>query len=51
MNKRVEVLDAIGSVRYVGPLKHIEADENEIWVGIEWDDHFRGKHSGTINNF
>lgn len=33
-----------GLVRYVGPL---ESRGPETWVGVEWDDAGRGKHSGT----
>lgn len=31
-----------GTVRYVGPV----AGQKGVWVGVEWDDVHRGKHSG-----
>ena len=48
MNTRVYVHPEIGTVRYEGPLLHKESDPNDIWIGIEWDNPYRGKHSGTV---
>lgn len=33
----------IGTVRFVGPVD----GTNGAWIGVEWDDPSRGKHSGT----
>lgn len=37
--------DNIGTVRYVGALTGAPG----VWVGVEWDDAKRGKHSGSYN--
>ncbi|KFB53870.1 AGAP010770-PA-like protein [Anopheles sinensis] len=42
---RVKVGQFFGTVRYVGEVPNTEGE----WIGIEWDDPVRGKHSGTIN--
>lgn len=47
LNRRVEINEHTGTIRYVGKLKHSKKD-NDIWIGIEWDDETRGKHNGTI---
>jgi tubulin-specific chaperone E len=47
LNRRIEVSDHIGTVKYVGKLKHTNKDD-EFWVGVEWDDPSRGKHNGTV---
>lgn len=41
---RVQYESSIGTVRYVGPLRG--RDTSLVWVGVEWDDARRGKHSG-----
>lgn len=41
---RVQYESSIGTVRYVGPLRG--RDCSVVWVGVEWDDARRGKHSG-----
>ena len=51
MNKRVIVVNDIGTVRYVGSLRHKESDPNDIWFGIEWDNKERGKHNGTVQGY
>lgn len=48
LNRRVEVSEFVGTVRYVGNLKHKKDDD--LWVGVEWDDHTRGKHNGAVGN-
>jgi hypothetical protein len=50
MNTRVYVHPEIGTVRYEGPLLHKPSDPNDIWIGIEWDNPHRGKHSGTVED-
>lgn len=38
------------TVKYIGPLPPSPADDVErgpTWIGVEWDDPARGKHSGT----
>ncbi|KAK9876763.1 hypothetical protein WA026_015004 [Henosepilachna vigintioctopunctata] len=42
---RVECLGHIGTVKYIGPVE----THSSNWLGIDWDDQFRGKHNGTIN--
>ncbi|KAH9824670.1 hypothetical protein DFH28DRAFT_1116788 [Melampsora americana] len=36
-----------GTIRCVG---HLNEKDNQIWLGIEWDDPERGKHSGSFQN-
>lgn len=48
LNRRIEISDHLGTVKYVGKLKHTNKDD-EIWVGVEWDDESRGKHNGTVD--
>ncbi|XP_052872853.1 tubulin-specific chaperone E [Anopheles cruzii] len=42
---RVKVGQHFGTVRYVGEVPNTDGE----WIGIEWDDPVRGKHSGTVN--
>lgn len=40
-------------MHYSGPLTHEgrpKNSENEIWLGIEWDDPKRGIHNGTVKD-
>lgn len=41
---RVKYKGAVGTVRFLGQLKHQGAEQ---WVGVQWDDASRGKHSGS----
>eukprot|EP01017_Pseudomicrothorax_dubius_P037544 TRINITY_DN5517_c0_g1_i4.p1 TRINITY_DN5517_c0_g1~~TRINITY_DN5517_c0_g1_i4.p1 ORF type:complete len:541 (-),score=84.17 TRINITY_DN5517_c0_g1_i4:144-1766(-) len=58
VGKRVEVLGSRGTIRYDGPLRH-EISPNEAhfaekdhrWLGIEWDEVYRGRHNGTVRDF
>jgi hypothetical protein len=50
INRRVEVTEHVGTVKYIGKLHHTKGGD-EVWVGIEWDDPERGKHNGTVENF
>jgi hypothetical protein len=50
LNKRVEVAEHVGTVKYIGKLQHTKGGD-EVWVGIEWDDPERGKHNGTVDDF
>lgn len=36
-----------GTIRFVGRLNE---HEEQVWLGVEWDDPDRGKHSGTFEN-
>lgn len=45
VGRRVCVGTYTGVVRYVGPIPGTEF----TWVGVEWDDSFRGKHDGIHN--
>ena len=42
VGQRVSLDSAICTVRYIGP---VEGTSKE-WIGVEWDDPSRGKHSG-----
>ncbi|KAG8193948.1 hypothetical protein JTE90_011498 [Oedothorax gibbosus] len=46
VGSRIHCDSAYGQVSYVGPIDGMEG----IWLGIEWDDPNRGKHSGCYNN-
>lgn len=52
INARVELSDFTGVVKYCGKLQHTKKgklmDDGEIWLGIVWDDHTRGKHNGIV---
>lgn len=39
---RIQVDDNISTIRYIGA---VDASDGE-WLGVEWDDASRGKHSG-----
>ncbi len=49
LSRRVELNDQVGTIRYIGSLKH--KSDDDIWVGIEWDDHSRGKHDGEVEGY
>ncbi len=42
-NLRISHGPSKGTIRYIGPV----APSTGLWLGIEWDDPTRGKHSGT----
>jgi len=42
IGQRLSVNSALCTVRYIGPVKGTEKD----WLGVEWDEASRGKHSG-----
>lgn len=48
IDRKIEIKNNIGSIRYIGPLLHKE--DSDIWIGIEWDDTSRGKHNGSVDN-
>lgn len=50
VGRRVEYQNEIGTIKYSGPLKHNVKDQDpgQIWLGIQWDNHTRGKHNGTV---
>ena len=48
LNQKVICDGFIGTIRYIGPL-HDPKSNNDTWIGIEWDDDFRGKNNGSVN--
>ncbi|THH06709.1 hypothetical protein EW145_g3896 [Phellinidium pouzarii] len=42
IGRRIKVHEHTGTIRYIGEVQ----DTRGIWLGIEWDDPARGKHSG-----
>lgn len=48
---RVEYQNCFGTVKYCGKLQHTAEKNDQIWLGVEWDDETRGKHNGTVENF
>ena len=42
LGQRVEVETYRGTIRFLGPV----AGSSGEWIGVEWDDIHRGKHSG-----
>jgi len=54
LERRVEINNYYGTVKYAGELKHEERpmdSKGQVWVGVEWDDPSRGKHNGTVNSY
>lgn len=45
--KRLSIKGERCTVRYVGEVKGKQGQ----WLGVEWDDPTRGKHSGTHEGF
>lgn len=43
VGRRVAAGKHRGTVRYQGQL----SEEKGEWLGVEWDDHTRGKHDGS----
>lgn len=43
VGQRVSLAGFHGTVKYIGPVE----DSPSTWIGLEWDDPARGKHSGT----
>lgn len=43
---RVRVSQQVGNVRYVGQVE----GHAGLWLGVEWDDPTRGKHSGSVGD-
>ena len=42
IGQRLSFSGALCTVRYVGPVQGTKGD----WLGVEWDDPVKGKHSG-----
>lgn len=42
---RIECNGEYGTIKYIGPVE----GHPGIWLGIDWDNHDRGKHDGTVN--
>jgi dynactin complex subunit len=45
VGQRIEVEDMRGTIRYIGEVPSTKG----TWLGVEWDDKERGKHSGEHN--
>ncbi|KAK3810001.1 MAG: hypothetical protein J3Q66DRAFT_62075 [Benniella sp.] len=45
VGQRIEVEDMRGTIRYIGEIPSTKG----TWLGVEWDDKERGKHSGEHN--
>ncbi|XP_037047366.1 tubulin-specific chaperone E [Bradysia coprophila] len=45
LNCRVRVGNDVGTIKFIGELKH----HSGLWYGIEWDDPNRGKHNGCVD--
>ncbi|XP_055695398.1 tubulin-specific chaperone E [Lutzomyia longipalpis] len=45
INSRIKVSNDYGTVKFFGEIKGYSG----LWVGVEWDDPRRGKHSGCVN--
>lgn len=45
LGQRLQIGKDRATVRYIGPVDGQSGD----WVGLEWDDHARGKHDGCVN--
>ncbi|KAI9679052.1 MAG: hypothetical protein M1829_001722 [Trizodia sp. TS-e1964] len=45
IGQRISFSNSLSTIRYVGPLEGSNGD----WLGVEWDDPGRGKHSGNYN--
>ncbi|KAG0025293.1 hypothetical protein BGZ81_007254 [Podila clonocystis] len=43
IGQRIEQENFRGTIRYLGPVAGTKGE----WIGVEWDDKDRGKHSGT----
>ncbi|GAB0088706.1 Tubulin-specific chaperone E [Sergentomyia squamirostris] len=46
INSRIKVNSDYGTVKFFGEIKGYSG----LWVGVEWDDSRRGKHSGCVND-
>lgn len=42
---RISLSSSLGTIKFVG---HVE-NTTGIWLGVEWDEPTRGKHSGSKN--
>ena len=40
---RVSVAGSLGTVKFAGNVGNTKG----VWLGVEWDDPYRGKHNGT----
>ncbi|KFM75161.1 hypothetical protein X975_19110, partial [Stegodyphus mimosarum] len=46
INSRIHCDGDYGTVLYVGQIQGVDG----TWLGVEWDNPTRGKHSGSYNN-
>lgn len=56
IGQRIESENRKGTIKYVGPLKHVkkeleDEEKDNIWIGVEWDEKEKGKHNGTVEGF
>ncbi|KAL3420810.1 CAP-Gly domain-containing protein [Phlyctema vagabunda] len=49
VGQRLSLRSQLCTIRYVGPILGT-TNQNEEWLGVEWDDTARGKHDGSNNN-
>jgi CAP-Gly domain len=47
LGDRLSILSFLCTVLYIGPVEGTTG----TWLGVEWDDSSRGKHSGTHNGY
>ena len=45
IGKRIQVNEQTATIRYYGEVYGAEG----VWIGVEWDDPSKGKHSGVHN--
>jgi hypothetical protein len=54
LNNRIEIKENDknfrGTIKYIGKIKRNFIEDEQIWVGIEWDLIERGKNNGNIEN-
>lgn len=46
LGDRIKIAEYRGTIKYIGPV----APCADTWLGVEWDDSSRGKHSGSKND-
>ena len=55
IGKRVDNMGYVGTIRYVGPLRHTVTNKkikvDDKWLGIEWDIAERGNHGGKVGGY
>jgi hypothetical protein len=46
LGQRISIQGDRATIKFIGSL---DPESNQIWLGVEWDNPSRGKHSGSIN--